>query len=76
MYITESFFEKIATLLAMPTIKKNIEKVSEMLEDDVELSAAIENIQYNVKLLDKQLPNFCKRHPESDICKEHKAKVK
>ena len=76
MKITEDFFTKIATMLALPTIRKNIKKAEELLEDDVELQSAISNIKYNVGILDKQLPNFCKHHPESEICKEYKKKVK
>ena len=76
MKVTEDFFTKIATMLALPTIRKNIKKAEELLEDDVELQSAISNIKYNVGILDKQLPNFCKRHPESEICKEYKKKVK
>ena len=47
-----------------------------MIEDDIELQGALSNIKYNVEILNKQLPNFCKRHPESEMCKDYKAKVK
>ena len=75
MYM-ENIFSQIAKLLALPTIKKNIDKAGKMMEEDPELQSIIYNIKWNTQVLNDKLPSFCKRHPDSELCKDTKKKDK
>ncbi len=72
----ENIFVQIAKLLALPTIRKNIAKAEKMMEEDSELANVINNLRYNVKILDDKLPGFCQRNPDSELCKDKKKKDK
>ncbi len=72
----ENIFVQIGKLLALPTIKKNIAKAEKMMEEDAELSNVINNLRYNVKILNDKLPGFCDRNPDSHLCKDSKKKDK
>jgi hypothetical protein len=68
--IEENIFTEIGKLLVLPTVLKNLKKAEQMLEDDVELQSYIESARYHLDIVNKKLPDFCKRHPESNLCKD------
>lgn len=71
MNINESFFTQIAKILALPALISDLKKAEKMVEeDDIEMLGIIQTMKFNANQLKEKLPDFCKRHPDSNFCKE------
>lgn len=66
-----NIFVNLAKLLMMPKIKKQLKQADKIL-DDPEISELLFGFNYHSELLNKKLKDYCKRHPESDICRNRK----
>jgi len=57
-------------LLSLPSVNKNLNKLSNELKDDPEVQAYIDIIKQQYSVLNKTLINYCKEHPNTPYCKE------
>lgn len=69
--IQENIFTEIGKLLSLPTIKKILNQKE---DSDPSLSATLKAIKRQYQDLQKDLPAFCKKYPESPACKNLKGK--
>ena len=72
----ENLFTKIAKILAIGKIKRDISKVEELIGDEPSLSQTMESIKFHLDYLEKNLPDFCKKNPNSPACKDYNKKGK
>lgn len=70
--IRENIFATIAKLLALGQIKRDAPRVLNHLDGDAELQTAVQNFQHYSNQLNKLLPEYCKKRPNSAFCKQHK----
>ena len=68
----EGLFSEIGKLLALPKIQKDLAKAKDMLEEDPDLQETMETLQYHYAKLQKTLPEFCKKYPDSKACRNLK----
>ena len=71
--IQENIFQKIATALALAKIKKELPKAMKEVENDPRLTTSLQNFEYHANELAKVLPDYCKRRPDSQLCKDNAA---
>ena len=74
--LNEGFFDQIAKLLSLGTIQTSLSKTKEMVDCDPELTKTIQDLKDGYDRLKSKLPDFCKRHPQSNLCKDNKGKSK
>jgi hypothetical protein len=67
--IQENIFTEIGKLLSLSTIKTNLAAAKNLVNDDPDLQDTIDTLQYHYAKLQKTLPEFCKRYPDSPACK-------
>jgi hypothetical protein len=72
----ENIFVTIAKQLAQRLIKKDLTERFKKLEEDPQIQASQKAMKYYQEELDKLLPEFCKRRPNSPMCKEYFEKNK
>ncbi len=65
-----NFFTRIAQLIAFSKLNGALKDAEEMLSEDPQIVSAAQSMAYHANQLQKLLPDFCKRHPESELCKE------
>ena len=68
--ITENIFLTLAKSLALFQLKKQLPKAMKEVEEDPETVSAMQNLQYYAERVDRLLPEFCKRNPNSNLCKK------
>jgi hypothetical protein len=66
----ENIFVQIAKLLAMPKVIANMKKAEKIINDDPEMQMYLNSAQYHMKKFKEKLPDFCKRNPDSHLCKK------
>ena len=64
----ENIFVQIAKLIA----SSDIARAEKLLKDDPEMTDLTQSIQMHQDRLKSMLPDFCKRHPESNLCRKKK----
>jgi antitoxin component YwqK of YwqJK toxin-antitoxin module len=67
--LRENIFTEIGKLLSLSTIKKDLDKARDLVEEDPDLQETMETLKYHYAKLEKSLPEFCKRYPDSPACK-------
>lgn len=67
--IHENIFAEIGKLLSLSKIQKDLDKAKDMVEEDPDLQETMETLKYHYAKLEKTLPEFCKRYPNSPACK-------
>lgn len=70
--LQEGFFAEIGKLLSLSSIQKDLDKAKGMLDDDPDLQETMETLKYHYSKLQKTLPDFCKKYPDSPACKNLK----
>lgn len=70
--LQENIFQKIANALVLNTLKKELPKAMKEVQEDPRLVTSMQNLEYYTKQLADVLPDFCKRRPESALCKDYK----
>lgn len=70
--LNEGVFDTIAKMLALPTIQRELNKARTMVNDDPDLVETFNDLKIGYEKLKEKLPGFCKRNPESPMCKEKK----
>lgn len=68
--IMENIFVTLAKSLALFQLKKQLPKAMKEVEEDPETVTAMQNLQYYAERVDRLLPDFCKRNPNSNLCKK------
>lgn len=68
--IIENIFVTLAKSLALFQLKKQLPKAMKQVEEDPETVSALESLQYYADRVNKLLPEFCKRNPQSNLCKK------
>ena len=74
--IEENIFNTIAKTLALTALKSYFPKAMKQVNEDPEVVSAMENMLYYTEKVNKLLPEFCKRRPESSLCKKGATKTK
>jgi hypothetical protein len=64
----ENIFVQIAKLIA----RSDIARAEKLLKDDPEMVSLAQSIQMHQDRLKSMLPDFCKRNPQSNLCKDNK----
>lgn len=67
----ETFFVQIAKLLALPSVMSNLKRAEKIMDNDPELQSYIDTAQFHLKQVKDRLPDYCKRHPNSQLCKTY-----
>lgn len=67
--LQENIFAEIGKLLSLSRIQKDLDKAKDLVEDDPDLQETMETLKYHYSKLEKTLPEFCKRYPNSPACK-------
>jgi hypothetical protein len=70
--LQENIFQKIANALVLNTLKKELPKAMKKVEDDPLLVSSLQNLEYHTEKLAEVLPDYCKRRPDSILCKDNK----
>ena len=66
----DDLFSSIAKLLALGQLKKELPKAMDKVSEDPLLSTAMQQLQVYSKEVERLLPEFCKRNPNSVMCKD------
>lgn len=72
--INENVFDQIAKLLALPTIKRQLKKAEHLIDEDPDLASTMVSLEYHYNVLNDKLDGYCKRNPNSNLCKEKRKK--
>lgn len=70
--LQENIFQKIANTLVLNKLKKELPKAMKEVQEDPRLVTSMQNLEYYTKQLADVLPDFCKRRPDSILCKDNK----
>lgn len=70
--LNENIFAQIAKLLALPTIQRELNKAKHMVGEDDSLTKIFDDLKTGYANLKEKLPGFCKRNPDSPMCKDKK----
>jgi hypothetical protein len=54
----------------------NLKRAEKIMDNDPELQSYIDTAQYHLKQVKDRLPDYCKRHPHSTLCKNYTKTVK
>ena len=72
----ENLFSMLGKNLALNKLRKELPKAMQQADNDPDMAAAVSGMMYYSKELTKLLPYYCKRRPESSMCKDYKGTLK
>lgn len=70
--ITENILADIAKVFLSAKIKKQLKKAERELQDDPELRATLDSLNFNLDQFESKMKNLCERIPNSGLCKGKK----
>lgn len=65
-----NIFTELAKTFASLGLNKILKQIEREMKEDPSIIATVDSIRYHNNVLEKLLPDFCKRHPESSLCKD------
>lgn len=71
-----NIFATIGKNLALAKLQKELPKAMKQAENDPDMAAAVSGMMFYSKEVAKLLPYYCKRRPESAMCKDYKGTLK
>lgn len=72
----ENIFATLGKNLALNKLKKELPKAMKQAGRDPDVAAAVSGMIFYSAEVKKLLPYFCKRRPESSMCKDYKGVLK
>ena len=67
--LTEGFLTKVSAKIFKPRVEKTLKKLVKALDDDPELKATLADMAAIRKRLEKSDKSYCKKRPQSPLCK-------
>ena len=74
--IQENIFATIGKTIALALIKREVPSIMKKLDEDPMIVANLDALRYHADKLSELLPDFCKNHPDSNLCNDKKSKGK
>jgi hypothetical protein len=72
--LNEGFLTKLLAKIYKPRVNKVLKKMIKAMTDDPDLQAKLASIQQLRKELERDSKDYCKKRPESPLCKDGKRK--